>query len=396
MVVVDSLIMQADEALARNELFEARRLLAAAIENAPPNVDLWLKCAAVCRAQADLGAALEATDQALTLDPLHALGLLLRANLLDRLGRPEADRAYGHALAQGLAGLEGAVPRELLTHAAQRNAAYQMHLDDQLASIIAEASIPLTDNEASRVARCRTNATRLTRVYHSDPTDYHYPGLAEREFHERECFEWLATLEAATDDIAADLTRVVAAEQAEIIPYIQYQAGQPLRQWAALNHSRDWTAIHLMRNGAPITENVRHCPATMAAIANMPLPNIPGASPNAMFSLLAPHTHIPPHTGIANTRLVCHLPLIVPEKCWFRVGAEQRAWQRGEAWVFDDTIEHEAKNESDALRVILIVDVWHPDLNERERSAISTLVQAHGRLDDPSRLGGYQVCSGLT
>jgi len=381
MVAAESLIAQADAALARNALPDARRLLGAAIERASPSVDLWLKLAAVCRAETDLAGALEATDQALALDPLHALALLLRANLLDRLGRPDADRAYGHALAQDHAALAGVVPPALLTHAAQRHAAYQQRVDDELASAISGASIALTDNEARRIARCRTNAVRLTQVYHSEPTDYYYPGLSEREFHERERFDWLAALESATDEIAADFARVVAAEHAEIMPYIQYQAGQPLRQWAALNHSRDWTAIHLIRNGTPISENARHCPATMAALAKLPMPHIPGASPNAMFSLLAPHTHIPPHTGIANTRLVCHLPLIVPETCWFRVGAERRAWQPGRAWVFDDTIEHEAMNETDEARVILIIDIWHPDLNDREQAAISALVQAHGKLD---------------
>src|SRR3546814_10408720 len=84
----------------------------------------------------------------------------------------------------------------------------------------------------------------------------------------------------------------------------------------------------------------------MAAIAAIPQPRISERTPNAMFSLLAPGKHIPPHTGVANTRLVCHLPLIVPDGCWFRVGAETREWKRGAAWVFDDKIEHEAANDS--------------------------------------------------
>jgi aspartyl/asparaginyl beta-hydroxylase (cupin superfamily) len=95
-----------------------------------------------------------------------------------------------------------------------------------------------------------------------------------------------------------------------------------------------------------------------------------------MFSLLAPNTHIPPHVGVNNARLVCHLPLVVPPGCWFRVGAERREWQVGQAFVFDDTIEHEAMNPSDELRVVLIFDVWHPDLSETERQAVSAMVGA--------------------
>jgi aspartyl/asparaginyl beta-hydroxylase (cupin superfamily) len=97
-----------------------------------------------------------------------------------------------------------------------------------------------------------------------------------------------------------------------------------------------------------------------------------------MFSLLAPRTRIPPHTGAANTRLVCHLPLIVPPGCGFRVGAATREWRVGEAFVFDDTIEHEAWNDSDELRVVLIIDLWAPALNQAERSAIAAVMGAAG------------------
>jgi aspartyl/asparaginyl beta-hydroxylase (cupin superfamily) len=114
----------------------------------------------------------------------------------------------------------------------------------------------------------------------------------------------------------------------------------------------------------------------MALIDRFPQPRIGGCSPNAMFSLLAPNTRIPPHHGVANTRLVCHLPLIVPDGCWFRVGAETRQWERGRAWVFDDTIEHEALNPSDALRVILIIDIWHAGLGPQERAAVTALLEA--------------------
>jgi aspartyl/asparaginyl beta-hydroxylase (cupin superfamily) len=97
-----------------------------------------------------------------------------------------------------------------------------------------------------------------------------------------------------------------------------------------------------------------------------------------MFSLLAPHTRIPPHTGVANTRLVCHLPLIVPPNCGFRCGATTREWRVGEAFVFDDTIEHEAWNDSDELRVVLIIDLWQPSLTPDERIGITSVIEAAG------------------
>ena len=117
-------------------------------------------------------------------------------------------------------------------------------------------------------------------------------------------------------------------------------------------------------------------PADDALLDRIGQPRIAGCSPNAMFSLLAPGAHIPPHVGVANTRLVCHLPLIVPPGCWFRCGAETREWRRGEAFVFDDTIEHEAMNPSDQLRVVFIIDVWHPGLSMAEQAGVTALMQA--------------------
>jgi aspartyl/asparaginyl beta-hydroxylase (cupin superfamily) len=76
--------------------------------------------------------------------------------------------------------------------------------------------------------------------------------------------------------------------------------------------------------------------------------------------------------------------LIVPTGCWFRAGAETRHWQPGEAFVFDDTIEHEAMNPTDELRIVFIFDVWHPDLSEVERNAVKALIEADGALGGES------------
>jgi aspartyl/asparaginyl beta-hydroxylase (cupin superfamily) len=202
--------------------------------------------------------------------------------------------------------------------------------------------------------------------------------LPEIEFHDRSAFPQLDALEAAAGDIRAEFDALIAAEAAEMVPYIQYPDRVPLRQWKELNKSKKWTAIHLLQNGKRIEANARHCPRTMAVLDKLDQPDVSGASPNAMFSLLAPRTRIPPHTGVANTRLVCHLPLIVPPNCGFRVGASTREWRIGEAFVFDDTIEHEAWNDSDELRVVFICDLWPPALSAAERRAVSAIIAASG------------------
>ncbi|MEA3036724.1 MAG: ornithine lipid ester-linked acyl 2-hydroxylase [Sphingomonadales bacterium] len=367
---------EADQAAARRDFAAARRLLEELTSVDPRRIDPWLKLSAMCRSAGDLTGALAAVTGALRAEPLAFLPLLVKANLLERAGRGvEAAETYGYALAQK----PDEVPAHLgsmLAHAEQVHRAHVERKAVRLAEAGALAEAALSKRERRRVERFRSNIVRTTRVYHSEPTHFHYPGLAEREFHDPEDFPWLAELEAATEALTADFHAVMAAERAELVPYIQYPDDVPLRQWEALNRSRDWTAIHLVANGKVVEANARHCPAALALLARIDQPHVPRRGPNAMFSLLAPGAHIPPHTGVANTRLVCHLPLIVPPGCWFRVGAERREWRVGKAWVFDDTIEHEAKNPSDALRVILIVDCWHPGLSEAERAAVTAVMAA--------------------
>ena len=368
--------LMADAAAAGGDLPTALRHLEQAVAETPNRLEGWMKLASLRRMGDDIGGALAALSQALRIAPLDFSALLAKAMLLERAGDEAASgQAFGHALAQRPPA-EKLPPamRAMTEHAERRYADYQAKLLDRLRADDRGAGENAA--EARRIERFRTNIARTTQVYHSEPSHFHYPGLSEREFHDRETFPWIDALEAARAEITEDFHRVMAAERAELVPYIQYPADVPLRQWAALNHSKEWTAIHLMRNGMRIEANARHCPATMALLGALDQPGIAGCSPNAMFSLLAPGAHIPPHAGVANTRLVCHLPLIVPKGCWFRVGAETREWRAGEAWIFDDTIEHEAKNPSDELRVILIVDTWHPDLSRSERDAVAAVMEA--------------------
>jgi hypothetical protein len=372
----ESLEAQADRAAAAGDAATARRLLERVTTLDPSRGEAWLKLSAMCRALGDVPAALAAVSGALRLDPLAFLPLLLKASLLEQSGESEAaGEVYGYALAQQPEHL----PPQLAALAARGRQVHDAYVEKKAARLrqagaVSEAA--LSPRERGRIERFRSNILRRTKPYHSEPTHFHYPGLREREFHDREDFPWLERLEAATAALTEDFQRVVNAERAELVPYVEYPDDVPLRQWAELNRNRAWTAIHLVRNGETVAANARHCPAAMALLDALDQPHVPGRGPNAMFSLLAPGAHIPPHNGVANTRLVCHLPLIVPPGCWFRVGGETRAWQAGEAWIFDDTIEHEALNPSDALRVILIVDTWHPDLSAAEREAVGAAMAA--------------------
>ena len=361
---------EAGRAMQAGRIAEARLLLVQATELDSEQAGLWLHLAATCRATGDFAAALSALEQALRIEPRYFQALLMKATLIEREGRArEAALAFGIALTQ-------APPDERLDpttlSAVQRGRALnrryllelRAHLDHQLL-----AGAAATAAEAQRLAQFFDTTLGLKPRVQQQPSDYFYPGLPPIEFWPRESFPWLAELEAATPAIQSELAAVLTAQQG-FTPYVDYAEGIPLDQWAALNHSLDWSAFHFYHHGQRYPDNCTRCPQTMQALSRLPQPAVEGRMPAAMFSVLKPHTRIPPHTGVANVRLVVHLPLIVPLGCGYRVGNVTREWKVGEAFVFDDTIEHEAWNDSDQTRVILIADIWHPHLSPHERELI--------------------------
>jgi aspartyl/asparaginyl beta-hydroxylase (cupin superfamily) len=160
---------------------------------------------------------------------------------------------------------------------------------------------------------------------------------------------------------------------------MQRPPNEPTDQFTELNFSPRWSAYHFALYGKYYDEHRRACPKTTAILDQMPFPVVPNRMPAALFSILQPKTHIPPHTGAGNVRLLCHLPLILPPHCRFRCGNSLREWRMGEAFVFDDTIEHEAWNDSDQVRAVLIFDVWNPYLTAEEREFI---VLAMSKMDE--------------
>jgi aspartyl/asparaginyl beta-hydroxylase (cupin superfamily) len=189
-------------------------------------------------------------------------------------------------------------------------------------------------------------------------------------------FPWFPELEAATDMIRGELEGVLATMDADFAPYINVPPGTPVNQWEELNRSRLWSSLFLWKDGERQPEPCRRCPGTAALLDRLPLARQPGFAPTVIFSALEAHTRIPPHTGSTNARLLVHLPLILPGPARFRVGNETRNWRMGEAWAFDDSIDHEAWNDADALRVIMILDIWNPLLTEDEREAVTALMNA--------------------
>src|SRR6185369_8232046 len=151
---------------------------------------------------------------------------------------------------------------------------------------------------------------------------------------------------------------ILASADPGLSPYIDMPAGTPDNLWSERDKSPNWSALHLWRDGKRIDAVCERAPETAALVESLPVARIPGRAPAVFFSILKAGKRIPPHTGVTNIRSIVHLGLVVPPGCGFRVGNEVRQWREGEAFAFDDTIEHEAWNESEQDRAVLILDCW--------------------------------------
>jgi aspartyl/asparaginyl beta-hydroxylase (cupin superfamily)/Flp pilus assembly protein TadD len=364
----------------RGEAAKARELFQHATLADPGHPSLWSNLAASLNALGLPQDENEAIERALALEPRHLSALLQKAALIEGRGDVRnAARAYRNALATLPA---GEAPPPTVSAAVQRAREAVRADDTALAAAVEErlASIRARHGGGTyrRVDRCIELLTGQRRRYTPEPSFMYFPEIPAVEFFERSEFPWLDAIETAADDIRAELTTVLVSDRAGLEPYIAYPEGVPLDRWKELNKSRRWSAYFLWNQGAAQPAHLARCPRTAELLKRAPQCEVAGRGPTAFFSILDAATHIPPHSGVTNTRLTVHLPLIVPPDCSFRVGSETREWVPGRAWVFDDTIEHEAWNRSDVPRAVLIFDIWNPYLSDVERDLVRAATEAVG------------------
>jgi len=316
------------------------------------------------------------------------LAKLRLAETLERAGRPaEALPLYFGAIfaAQGAGqwlGDSTTAPglRPLVLHAMRTIAAGRRRVFSDLIA-------PLRERHGAaalaRVEKCLAIYLTELPANYPDPLQrpkfLYFPDLPPKKFYERELFPWYEALEEKTAAIREEMLAVLAEDSGfepflghfdkpdQLDGYLSNQKGPPV-----------WNAFFFFRHGKRNDANHERCPRTSAALEAAPLCRIPDHAPEVCFSVLTPGSHILPHHGVTNTRLVTHLALIVPEDCAIVVGGEARGWEEGRCFSFDDTFEHEAWNRSDKTRVVMLADVWNPYLTDVEREALTTLVAAIG------------------
>ena len=367
------------DALARSDAPTAARHFEMACKCEPRELAHRINLAAAHRLLGDATLERAALLEALAIDQTDLLALVRIAELHERLGE-ETDAAERWSAVMALSSIIKDPSPEfaaILGHANNYVAVRRDKLTDGVQQALAGDLAEASSRDQRRMQRAADAWLGRRPIYTRQCEGLHYPFLPADEFFQRDHFPWLGQLEQATTVIVAELGAILADPEAELAPYISLPSGVPASKWSGLDKSLDWGAFHLWKEGERFDAACARAPRTAALVESLPICRIEGRAPNVFFSILkAGSTTIPAHTGVTNVRSVVHLPLIVPDGCGFRVGGEIRKWVAGEAFAFDDTIEHEAWNHSDHDRAVLIVDVWNPYLSDHERAMICRLYQA--------------------
>lgn len=240
-----------------------------------------------------------------------------------------------------------------------------MHLDavDSLARAaetrrIRDAVWPLLDEREINYAHDRQRAQVFSIRYAEAPP-----------FFEREELPWCGGLERQFEEIRAEILSGLDLE-ADGRPYLGDGHKLEGEQWEPVVNKMSWASVHLYSQGAVNRSVIDKFPKTLAALAEVPLATFRGNPAEVFVSVLAPGIRIPAHYGVSSAILTVHLPILVPDGCGLMAGDVTRIPEEGKILAFDDTWEHSAWNTSETERVVLIFEVWHPQLTEIEREAV--------------------------
>jgi aspartyl/asparaginyl beta-hydroxylase (cupin superfamily) len=360
-------------ALQQGDFAAARDAFAAVTASGTASAQAWLFYAQACEGTEDRENLAAALDRVLETDARNPFAWLMKGDLFAARGDDRASVSFYRMGLRRTAELQE-LPGDLAERARRAEAAVvaaETRFERELHQALEARGI---DQVPPRFAEALDIASGKQPAYLQEPTNFYYPGLPQTPWYPADAFPWIAELEAAVPQMRAEIEGVLAEEQG-FEPYVQKEPDRAARGHSLLNDAR-WSAYHLFKDGERIAENAQRCPLIMRVLELLPIPVIKHRSPMALISILKPGTHIPAHHGMINTRLICHIPLVVPRDCRLRVGAETRDVVEGKAMIFDDSFEHEAWNNSDAVRAVLLFEIWRPEISEDEKVALTAMFEA--------------------
>ena len=314
-------------------------------------------------------------DRRLAANPVDLTALLAKADWSMRAGdRRSAGALY--AAAAGSPDPQHSQASADRARAMQASSALQQAYIDHMLQTLAAAGFRQADwhprfRKALEIMMGQRRRDPVQTAWPQMPGVFYYPDMPDVDFVDPDA-SWAGEVEAATGSIARELEDLRAAE-GSFEAYVSARSGAAQNDYHGMLGNNDWSSHHLIENGE--TKAVGGS-ATLQALQSAPLCEITGRTPSVLFSRLTPGAHIPPHTGMLNFRYICHLPIVVPGNGELRVGGARKSWQRGKLIAFDDSVEHEAWNRSDEDRIVLIFDIWKPEIEEIEKAQLGTLFGA--------------------
>lgn len=354
----------------------ARLMAAARTIVLDDNASLVLAYAA--RAVGDFETGLSAVDKIIEKNPAHPDGLLIKADCFKAKGEARVANGFYQAFLRAVQAMQPPPQRlhQDIARAQQELQNAHKHYQEFLVEKVRAAGLS-DDSGRSRIGQAVDIMLGKKTIYPQSPSKFFFPELPHIQFYDHRDFSWSEGVIEQADVIREELAALVSAN-AVFDPYVKHHANVPKlsEMGRQLIGKTDWSAYHLWQDGEAKADHMAHCPKTLEILKAAPIPKIPTVSPSVLFSKLDATSDIPPHSGICNTRLICHLPLINPPGCWLRVGNQVREWIDGEMLIFDDSIEHEAKNPTGENRTVLIFDVWRPELTEEERALVEVIFGA--------------------
>jgi len=340
---------------------ESATLLRRAVAQDPKSAEAHNGLGAALQGLGAYDEALGCHDKALVLAPGYDDALLHRGRALQALGRgAEAVACYevvlektpGNAQTQlALATALEASGRHEEAFVRYRNAA---SIDPKLADYLSKA---LANYHQHHQADAQPGMQRMNAYIGSFLTNQGnarmgvYPGLSSAPFHDTTRLPGAAALEQ---------NYPVIREEIEALAATEFHA-----ESEGLKERGTWDVFLFYERGRKNEENCARCPVITRLIESH---NTVRTQAGLLYvSKLSPGTYIKAHRGPTNVRLRCHLGIRIPDgDCGLKVGGETRRWQEGRCIVFDDSLEHEAWNQTAEPRVVLIIDFWHPDLTPME------------------------------